>query len=164
MQKHWLQSVPWESVVTVNKALCQAQKLEPTVNARPHEAARKLWEDAAGRKLSLKDVFDLCRECQEKLPFTFNNGNTFAAVARTLIEGWTKKLPPVEAQIVQTTVGHYIAGLINRRELLQVLKHFEATMQQEPVAPEPKRAAPRVEEPAARAAAAPLLTEAHPRA
>ena len=40
MQKKWLHAVPWESVVTVNKALCQAQKLEPTTKAGNLEAAR----------------------------------------------------------------------------------------------------------------------------
>jgi hypothetical protein len=163
MQKHWLHAVPWENVITVNKALCQAQKLNPTTNARTFDAVRQLWENAAARSLSLKEVFDVCRECQDKLPFTFNNGNTFAAVGRTLIEEGTKKLPPVEAQIVQTTVCHYIAGLIGRRELLQVLKHFEASWRPEPAATEAPRLEKPVAKPVVRAAAAPMLVEA-PRA
>ena len=161
MQKHWLQAVSWESVVTVNKALCQAQKLDPTTNARHFEKARQVWDTAAARRLSLKEVLDVCRECQEMLPFTFNNGNTFAAVGRTLIEEGTKKLSPVEAQVVQTTVCHYIAGLIGRRELLQVLKHFEGLWQTEPA----RAKARPVEAPVvSRVDTVPMLAEAHPRA
>lgn len=159
MQKKWLHAVPWDSVLSVNKALCQAQKLEPSTKARSLEEARAHWESAIHRSLSLKEVLDVCRECHEMAPFTFNNGNTFAAVGRTIIEEWTKALPPVEGQIVQTTVSHYIAGLIGRRELLQVLKHFQDKMK-------PPTSTLREEAPAApRAKAdAPLLTEAQPQA
>ena len=133
MQKKWLLAVPWESVLTVNKALCQAQILEPTTKVRSLEAARQLWESAQPRNSTLKEVLDVCRECHQLSPFMFNNGNTFAAIGRTIVEEWTAGLPPVEAQIVQTTVGHYIAGLIGRRELVQVLKHFHETLKPAPV-------------------------------
>ena len=149
MQKKWLQAVPWDNVFTVNKELCQAQKLEPTTKARSLEDARRLWETAMPRSLSLKEVLDVCRECHELSPFTFNNGNTFAAIGRTIIGEWTGSLPPVEAQIVQTTVSHYIAGLVGRRELLQVLKHFKDDRNPTPSrqvtpAPEPRPGAPTV--------------------
>ncbi len=160
MQKHWLHASPWATVLTVNQALCKAQKLEPTTNARTFDAARQLWESAVARSLTLKEVLDVCRECQEKLPFTFNNGNTFTAIARTLIEDWTRKMPPVEAQILQTTVCHFIAGVVGKRELLQVLKHFERSLQPEPAVAE----APRPERVVPRPAVTSMLTEAHPRA
>src|SRR6185436_19746079 len=156
MQNQWLHAVPWESVLTVNKALCQAQKLDPTTKASGLDAARRLWESALSRMMSLKEVLDVCRECHEISPFTFNNGNTFAAIGRTIISDWTKTLPPVEAQIVQTTVSHYIAGLIGRRELLQVLKHFNETWKSVPAAPEAP-ATPRM-------TAASPLTEPQPQA
>ena len=126
LQQQWLKAVPWESVLTVNKALCAAQKQEPKTIAKGLDAARQLWDGAATRTMALEEVLDLCRRCHELGPFTFSNGNTFAAIGRTLIEDWLKSLTPVEAQIVRTTVGHYIVGLIGRRELLQVLGHFKA--------------------------------------
>jgi len=129
--KQWLSASPWESVLSVNKALCQAQKVEPTTQAARHDKAQRLWEGAVARKTTLKEVLDLCRECHELAPFTFNNGNTFAAIGRALVEDWLKILPPVEGQIVRTTIGHYIAGLIGRKELLQVLQHFEESWQRE---------------------------------
>ena len=155
LQQQWLNAVPWESVLTLNKALCQAQKQEPKTNARGMDAARQLWEGAATRTMSLAEVLDLCRRCRELGPFTFSNGNTFAAVGRTLIEDWLKPLAPVEAQILRTTVGHYIVGMVGQRELLQVLRHFKARP-----ASQPAPAATPLPEPLP----APLLTQARPRA
>ena len=85
----------------IDRALRRRAKQE----AKSLNAARRLWEAAMPRSLSLKEMLDVCRECHELSPFTFNNGNTFAAIGRTLIEEWTKSLSPVEAQIVQTAVG-----------------------------------------------------------
>jgi len=155
-QKQWLAAVPWETVLNVNKALCQAQKQEPMTNAKGLDAVRQLWEGAAIRTTSLKEVLDLCRQCRELAPFAFNNGNTFAAVGRTLIEDWMKALSPVEAQILRTTVCHYIVGQVGRRELAQVLEHFKARP-----APQPPVATPTTP---AQALPAPLLTQVRPQA
>lgn len=120
--------MPWESVVSVNKALCQAQKLEPLHNAKGFSAAHRLWEASVSKKLSLRAVIEVCHEAFELAPFTFNNGNTFAAIARTLLDEPSKQISPVEAQIVRTTVCHYIVDLIGAKELQQVLRHFEAKL------------------------------------
>lgn len=125
--RQWFNAVPWDSVCTVNQALCKAQKLDPLTNLGGLTSARTLWDGAVARSMSLKEALDFCRECHQLSPFTFNNGNTFAAIGHTLIEDWLKTLPPVEAQIIRTTIGHYIVGLIGRGELLQVLRHFEKT-------------------------------------
>jgi len=123
-RKQWLSTVPWETVLTVNQALCQAQKTTYQPKDKAYDATRQVWEKAIPQNMSLQEVLDVCRRCYELTPFTFNNGNTFAAIGKTLIEDWLKRLPPVEAQIIRTTVGHYIASQIGRKELLQVLCHF----------------------------------------
>ena len=123
-EKQWLSAVPWESVLTLNKALCQAQKIEPA-NNKGYEAGQRLWEKSVLRTMDLNKALEVCRDCHDLVPFTFNNGNTFAAIGRTLVEDFLKQMPPVEAQIIRTTIGHYIVGLIGRKELRQVMKHFE---------------------------------------
>jgi hypothetical protein len=125
-KRAWLAAVPWSSVVQINHALCQSQQTEPLTKPAAFDQARALWDAAAPRAQSLPEVLDLCRQCYDLTPFVFNTGNTFAAVARTLIEDDLKSMPPVESQILRTTIGHYIVGLIGKRELFQVLKHFEA--------------------------------------
>jgi hypothetical protein len=77
----------------------------------------------------MPDAIDVCKQCFEMGPFVFNNGNTFAAAARKIIDNWLQLLPPVEAQIARTTVGHYVVGQITRKELVDVLGHFESKWQ-----------------------------------
>ena len=140
-EKQWLSAVPWESVLTLNKALCQAQKIEPA-NHKGYEAGQRLWEKSIPMKMDLGDALKVCRECHDLAPFTFNNGNTFASIGRTLVEEFLKQMPPVEAQIIRTTIGHYIVGLIGRKELQLVMKHFEPLLAKLPTAP--KAAVPSV--------------------
>jgi hypothetical protein len=125
VQKQWLAHVPWDSVVTLHAALCRDRQLDTGQNAKAYETARQLWERTLPRTLPLPEVLDVCRQCHDLLPFAFNNANTFSAIAKTLIEECAKRLPPVEAQILRVTVAHYVVGLIGRRELTQVLRHFE---------------------------------------
>jgi hypothetical protein len=75
------------------------------------------------------EVLELLRECREALPFTYNNGNTFASVAKTLVDQWLQAMQPLEAQILRTTICHYVAGQVGRKELIQVLKHFSPACQ-----------------------------------
>jgi hypothetical protein len=121
-------------VWTLNKALCQAQKVEPA-NGKGYDAAQRLWEKSIAKSMDLSDALNVCRECHDLAPFTFNNGNTFAAIGRTLVEEFLKQMPPVEAQIIRNTIGHYIVGLIGRKELQQVMKHFEPLLARLPSAP-----------------------------
>jgi hypothetical protein len=127
IQKPWLKSFSWEEVQNINQTLCQQQKTTFQTNDKTYAAAREIWERAATQHLSLHDVLDLCRRCFEMGPFTFNNGNTFSTVGKSLVDDWTKTLPGVEGQIIRNTVGHYIAGLIDKKELITVLRHFETS-------------------------------------
>ena len=124
ISKAWLGAVPWESVQTLNQALCQAQKAEFATNAQTFASVGVRWQNAVPRTSGLVETLDLIRECREALPFTLNNGNTFAAIAKTLVDDWLKSLPPIEAQIMRATVCHYVAGQVGRKELLQVLQHL----------------------------------------
>ena len=126
IEKPWLSSFPWDEVQSLNQTLCQQQSTAYQAN-RTLETARELWEKAATQRMSLPEVLDVCRHCYEMAPFTFNNGNTFATVGKNLITDWVNSLPAVEGQIVANTVGHYIAGMVSRKELLTVLRHFETS-------------------------------------
>ena len=128
IQKQWLAAVPWQTVLSINQALCQSQKTEHKPSAKGYVAAQQAWAAAMPKPMTLPDVLDVCKKCCNLAPFVFNNGNTFAAIAKTLIEDSLKPVPPVEAQIIRTTVAHYVAGLVGRRELLNILAHFEPVL------------------------------------
>src|ERR1044071_4135507 len=116
IQESWLGSLPWAEVQTLNQTLCK-QQTTGYQESKTCDAARNMWDTAAAGRLSLHEVLDLCRKCYELGPFVFNNGNTFAAIARRVVDDWIQTMPSVEAQIVRNTIGHYVAGMINRREL-----------------------------------------------
>ena len=157
IQKHWLGSVPWERVLTVNQELCQAQNTLPQSKLNSCEAARQLWERAVSKPMSLPEALEVCRHCHDLSPFVFNNGNTFATISKALVEDWIQCLPPVEGQILRTTVGHYVAGQIKKNELLQVLRHAETRWQDPKRSPAAKSASER-----ANANPAPSLMHPHP--
>jgi hypothetical protein len=73
----------------------------------------------------LREALDLCRKCHQLAPFCFYNGNTFAAIGRTIIQEILKKLPPVKAHNFRSVVGHYIAGTIGSREMTTALVDLE---------------------------------------
>jgi len=125
-QRAWLASMPWTEVQATNQALCKQQSTayQPSKTC---DATRQIWEQAASRVLSLLEVLDVCRKCYEAAPFVFNNGNTFAGIARKIVDEWLESMPSVERQIVRNTIGHYVAGIVSRRELQKVLRHFQTS-------------------------------------
>jgi len=128
VEKVWLEEVPWDSLVDINKALCQAQQIAFTTNAKGLGIAKQCWEAAVKKSMPLADVLEVCRKCHNAAPFMFNNGNTFGCVVKTLIQDWLRNLPPLEAEIVRATISHYVVGLVGKRELLDILKHFEPVL------------------------------------
>ncbi len=67
----------------------------------------------------LGEALEILKACHKKAPFCFNNGNTFAAIARELIFEIT--IPPESAALVRSAVGHYVAGVLRDDELDAVL-------------------------------------------
>jgi hypothetical protein len=138
-KKQWLLDVTWDLIQNTNRTLCQAQKLEPLVNERKLAKARELWERAGEKSITLLEAMETCRKAFEQTPFTFNNGNTFATVARGLVEDYLRNAPAVESQIIRTTISHYVAGTIGRKEIEQVLAQLAFVLAKSPAPPAPVR-------------------------
>jgi hypothetical protein len=166
-KREWLSGVSWESIVGLNRTLCQAQKMEALVNAKTFSASQDSWQRAATKAMDLVEALTLFREARDRSPFTFNNGNTFAALARGLVENALRNAPAVESQIIRTTISHYVAGTVGKKELQQVLMQLAAHFQ---MAPAPKPSIVEIPTPApaptpvsaSPSATAPRLREAQP--
>jgi hypothetical protein len=123
MKKRWLKDWPWETVVAINAGLCQEKKALNKPTFEGYKPAKKLWEESCKRELTLREALEIGRRCHKLSPFCFYNGNTFAAIGRTIIQGI--KLAPAKAHSLRTVVGHYIAGTIGDDELNQALRDLE---------------------------------------
>jgi hypothetical protein len=121
MKQRWLRDWPWETVVAINAGLCKEKKALHQPTSDGYRPAEKLWEAARRRELTLRETLDLCRQCHRLAPFCFYNGNTFAAIGRTLIQELLRKMPPMKAHSFRSVVGHYIAGTAGADELGKAL-------------------------------------------
>ena len=125
MKRHWLKDWPWETVVSINAALCKEKKALHKATSDGYEPAKALWQKFGSRELTLRETFEICRRCHKLAPFCFYNGNTFAAIGRTLILDLLEKMPPVKAHAFRSVVSHYIAGTIGEAELDKTLKSLD---------------------------------------
>ncbi|HXA45873.1 MAG TPA: hypothetical protein VNZ25_10230 [Candidatus Angelobacter sp.] len=121
MTRTWLKDWPWQTVVAINAGLCKEKKALHKPTSDGYDPARKLWETACQRELTLQETLDICRQCHKLAPFCVYNGNTFAAIGRTLVQDVLQKLPPLKAQTLRSVVGHYIAGTAGADQLVKVL-------------------------------------------
>lgn len=64
--------------------------------------------------MTLVQMADLCRKCHRLAPFTNYNGNTFAAIARAIID--QLDLSPAESAVVRSLAGHIVAGVASDEE------------------------------------------------
>src|SRR2546423_489797 len=119
MRKAWLRDWPWKTVTAINLGLCKEKNALHKPTSEGHEPARKLWEQSRTSKMSLRQALEICRICHRLSPFCFYNGNTFAAIGRTMIQEMLRKLSPVKAHAFRSVVGHYIAGTVGERQLGQ---------------------------------------------
>ena len=111
-------------MVTINAALCKEKKALHKLTSDGYQPAQKLWEESQIRELTLRETFDICRQCHKLAPFCFYNGNTFAAIGRTLIQDLLRKMPPLKAHSFRSVVGH-IAGTTGADELKKALDDLE---------------------------------------
>jgi hypothetical protein len=121
MSRFWLRDWPWDTVVSINAGLCKEKRALHKPTSEGNTPAKELWESSRTRKLTLRETFDICRQCHKLAPFCFYNGNTFVAIGRTLILPLLRRMPPDRAQAFRSVVGHYIAGTAGAEELLKAL-------------------------------------------
>ncbi len=113
--RKWLSNVPWELVVWQNAQLCNFKKAHHGPTSDGYERFRILWNSSHLETMTLDEMIDLCRQCHRLAPFTNYNGNTFAAIARSLIDGL--QLPTETAAIVRSLAGHIVAGVASDEEI-----------------------------------------------
>ncbi len=112
--KAWLLRFSWDFVVAQNAVLCQTKNALHKPTSDGHETTKALWESSHQNAMSLLDAVELCRRCHRMAPFCFYYGNTFAAIARAMIE--PLGLPAAEAAVVRSLAGHIVAGVATEEQ------------------------------------------------
>jgi hypothetical protein len=135
LERKWLATVPWQVVEATNRDLCQKDEQPHEPNPPGYETARRLWEGTAEKELKLREVLDVFRQVHKLAPFKFFNGNTVAALARSMMSGVVDQLPSVQAEMARSTVSHYVVGAIKAGELESVLGHVGGIWRRLPVRP-----------------------------
>ncbi len=74
--------------------------------------------------MTLDEMIILCRQCHRLAPFTNYNGNTFAAIARALIDNL--EIPRDAVTIARSLAGHIVAGVASDEEITAFKKFCES--------------------------------------
>ena len=120
LTKNWLELVPWEAVVSINAALCEARKALHKPTSDGYAPAKELWEKNRFQKISLAEFLQICFRCHRLAPFCNYNGNTFVTIVKTLLDAELKRLPPDQAHILRSIAGHIVAGTATDLEQKQL--------------------------------------------
>jgi hypothetical protein len=92
----------------------QFQKAHHGPTSDGYETCKQFWESSHQSMMTLDEMIETCRKCHRLAPFTNYNGNTFAAIARSLID--TLQLPVETATIIRSLAGHIVAGVASDEE------------------------------------------------
>lgn len=112
--RDWLAGLSWESIESLNMALCANDHVQHgrSASSGEYEATKRLWNEARDSgPLHFADVVELCEKAHRLAPFLNFNGNTFVAVIRRL----SQELPlgPAAIAAVRQSSGHYVAGVLS---------------------------------------------------
>ncbi|MGV3660358.1 MAG: hypothetical protein ACO1TE_09230 [Prosthecobacter sp.] len=73
------------------------------------------------------EVLDFLRQRHRRAPFLFFNGNTFADIGRRLMAALFADLPVSRLRQVTSAAAHYIAGVLDRETLVQMVESLCAS-------------------------------------
>jgi len=124
LNRKWLQVVPWESVVAINGAPCEAGNALHKPTSDGSGPAKDSWERSRPKKLSLPELLQIYFQCHRLAPFCNYNGNSFVTIVKTLLDEELKRLPPDQAFVLRSIAGHIVAGTatdIERKQLDEIL-------------------------------------------
>jgi hypothetical protein len=118
----FIQNWSWESVVSFNRGACERGRAQHGHNPETHGKVHKEWEETRVQALTLLEVLDFLLRCHRAAPFLFFNGNTFAEIARRLIDVLFAELPLARRREAASLAAHYVAGVLDRDSMTQGIR------------------------------------------
>jgi hypothetical protein len=118
----FLQNWDWQSVIRHNRGVCERGRAQHGPNSESFEAVSQEWEQKRRLESALGETLDFLRACHRRAPFLFFNGNTFADIARTFSDYLFAELPHGRRREATSVVAHYVAGVLDRESMSQILE------------------------------------------
>jgi len=118
----FLKNWDWNAVVGINRGTCERGRAQHGVNSETGAACAADWEILRFQTLTLGETFDRLRSYHRRAPFLFFNGNTFATIGRELSFALFSDLVPGRKREVGSAVAHYIAGVLDREAMVQIIE------------------------------------------
>jgi hypothetical protein len=112
----------WELVIGINRRACARGGAQHGISSEAGGACGELWERDRKKELTLSETFDFLRQFHRSAPFLFFNGNTFASIGRELTTALFHDLPTIRKRTISSAVAHYIAGVLDRDSMVQVIE------------------------------------------
>ena len=112
----------WQSVVSINRGACERGRAQHGINSETGGACAQEWEALRSQILTLAETLDQLRGFHRKAPFLFFNGNTFATIGRELSFALFSDLVPGRKREVGSAVAHYIAGVLDRESMVEIVE------------------------------------------
>lgn len=122
----------WQSVVSINRGACERGRAQHGINSETGKACADDWEKQKSIVLSLQETFDFLKSFHRRAPFLFFNGNTFATIGRETSFALFSDLPAVRRREVASAVAHYIAGVLDRESMVQIVETLSEISEMKP--------------------------------
>jgi hypothetical protein len=118
----FLKNRSWDLVTGLNQAACARGGAQHGKNSESNASVAAEWEIKRQKVLSLDETIEFLRHCHRRAPFLFFNGNTFADVGRALVDLLFADLPTGRRREVISAVAHYIAGVLDRDAMVEIVE------------------------------------------
>jgi hypothetical protein len=118
----FLKNWDWHAVIGINRGACARGRAQHGINSEAGAACAEDWENLRGQTLTLGATFDHLRAYHRRAPFLFFNGNTFATIGRELSFALFSDLVPGRKREVGSAVAHYVAGVLDREAMVQIIE------------------------------------------
>ena len=118
----FLKNWSWESLISLNERTCRRGGAEPGQNPQTYRDAESEWRQHHQTERTLLETLDWLRAFHRQAPFLYFNGNTFADVARTLVDTLFADLPASRRRESASLAAHYVAGVLDQESMISGLE------------------------------------------
>lgn len=112
----------WQSVIGINRGTCERSRAQHGINSETGAACAAEWDSKRNHSISFGETLDLLKSFHRKVPFLFFNGNTSADIGRQLAYALFADLSPVRKREAGSSIAHYIAGVLDREAMVEVVE------------------------------------------